>query len=220
MNIKKMIAATAIIAAGMLGVSSAQASTITWNLNNPVGVLPTSQNYTSSGITITAAGFTNNSFTSVVNLFGKNNGGNEVGLGLNNDPTGQHEISGTNIIRIDFTNARTAGVTGFSFDMDSTTAGEKWEVFGSNSAKTGYVSVASGFDESSHLLSGTNGSFYFYYFQRDHIPNDGGDNVLLHNVAGVSAVPEPSTWAMMILGFAGVGFMTYRRKSLSGLRLA
>ena len=28
-----------------------------------------------------------------------------------------------------------------------------------------------------------------------------------------SAVPEPSTWAMMILGFAGIGFMTYRRKS-------
>jgi hypothetical protein len=26
-----------------------------------------------------------------------------------------------------------------------------------------------------------------------------------------SAVPEPSTWAMMILGFAGVGFMAYRR---------
>jgi PEP-CTERM motif len=30
---------------------------------------------------------------------------------------------------------------------------------------------------------------------------------------GVSAVPEPSTWAMMILGFAGVGFVAYRRKS-------
>ncbi|MCK1636330.1 PEPxxWA-CTERM sorting domain-containing protein [Bradyrhizobium sp. 157] len=29
---------------------------------------------------------------------------------------------------------------------------------------------------------------------------------------GVAAVPEPSTWAMMILGFAGVGYMTYRRK--------
>ncbi len=26
-----------------------------------------------------------------------------------------------------------------------------------------------------------------------------------------SGVPEPSTWAMMLLGFAGVGFMTYRR---------
>jgi PEP-CTERM motif len=30
-------------------------------------------------------------------------------------------------------------------------------------------------------------------------------------VAG--AVPEPSTWAMMLLGFAGTGFMAYRRKS-------
>jgi hypothetical protein len=27
-----------------------------------------------------------------------------------------------------------------------------------------------------------------------------------------SAVPETSTWAMIILGFAGVGFMSYRRK--------
>jgi hypothetical protein len=28
----------------------------------------------------------------------------------------------------------------------------------------------------------------------------------------ITAVPEPSTWAMMILGFAGIGFMAYRRK--------
>jgi hypothetical protein len=27
----------------------------------------------------------------------------------------------------------------------------------------------------------------------------------------VTAVPEPSTWAMMILGFAGVGYIAYRR---------
>lgn len=42
----------------------------------------------------------------------------------------------------------------------------------------------------------------------------GNNNVgnLLDNVT-VTAVPEPSTWAMMILGFMGVGFMAYRRKS-------
>ena len=34
-------------------------------------------------------------------------------------------------------------------------------------------------------------------------------------VASVAAVPEPSTWAMMILGFAGVGFLTYRRRRQS-----
>ena len=28
----------------------------------------------------------------------------------------------------------------------------------------------------------------------------------------VAAVPEPSTWAMMILGFLGVSFMAYRKK--------
>jgi hypothetical protein len=27
-----------------------------------------------------------------------------------------------------------------------------------------------------------------------------------------AAVPEPFTWAMMILGFCGLGFMAYRRK--------
>jgi PEP-CTERM motif len=27
----------------------------------------------------------------------------------------------------------------------------------------------------------------------------------------VTAVPEPSTWAMMLLGFAGLGYVGYRR---------
>jgi hypothetical protein len=35
----------------------------------------------------------------------------------------------------------------------------------------------------------------------------------------VQAVPEPSTWAMMILGFMGVGFMAYRRKNRFEFRL-
>jgi hypothetical protein len=36
----------------------------------------------------------------------------------------------------------------------------------------------------------------------------------------VNGVPEPSTWAMMILGFACVGFMAYRRKSKPALMAA
>jgi hypothetical protein len=36
----------------------------------------------------------------------------------------------------------------------------------------------------------------------------------------VSGVPEPSTWAMMILGFAGIGFMAYRRKLKPALMTA
>lgn len=42
------------------------------------------------------------------------------------------------------------------------------------------------------------------------------DDRQLANVSiQVNAVPEPSTWAMLILGFAGIGFMTYRRKMRS-----
>jgi hypothetical protein len=36
----------------------------------------------------------------------------------------------------------------------------------------------------------------------------------------VDGIPETSTWAMMILGFLGMGFMAYRRKPSTRLRLA
>jgi hypothetical protein len=36
----------------------------------------------------------------------------------------------------------------------------------------------------------------------------------------VTAVPEPTTWAMMILGFCGMGFMAYRRKDKLALSAA
>lgn len=48
---------------------------------------------------------------------------------------------------------------------------------------------------------------------------NGTDYWGLDNVSfNVGAVPEPSTWAMMILGFAGVGFAAYRRESKPSFR--
>ncbi len=43
---------------------------------------------------------------------------------------------------------------------------------------------------------------------------------LTGTITAVAAVPEPATWAMMILGFMGVGFMAYRRKNKHSLRFA
>jgi hypothetical protein len=68
------------------------------------------------------------------------------------------------------------------------------------------------------------GSDYFGFTntQIDRVVfNVSGDNAaLIDNVAfNVSAVPEPSTWAMMILGFAGVGFIAYRRRNNMRLRV-
>jgi PEP-CTERM motif len=49
----------------------------------------------------------------------------------------------------------------------------------------------------------------------------GGDNLTFFAstvTLVVDGVPEPSTWAMMILGFAGIGFMAYRRKNQQDTR--
>jgi hypothetical protein len=40
------------------------------------------------------------------------------------------------------------------------------------------------------------------------------------HASNISGIPEVSTWAMMLLGFAGVGFVAYRRKSNSTFRIA
>jgi hypothetical protein len=60
-------------------------------------------------------------------------------------------------------------------------------------------------------------------FELDYVEGNGFPAVLQVNLSGsnlTTDVPEPSTWAMMILGFFGVGFIAYRRKSRHALRLA
>jgi hypothetical protein len=50
-------------------------------------------------------------------------------------------------------------------------------------------------------------------FASDYFPPDGGQAVILASGAltsGTLTVPEPSTWAMMLMGFAGLGFAGYR----------
>jgi hypothetical protein len=37
------------------------------------------------------------------------------------------------------------------------------------------------------------------------------NDVIQGQVIGVASVPEPSTWAMLLIGFAGIGFAGYRR---------
>jgi hypothetical protein len=51
------------------------------------------------------------------------------------------------------------------------------------------------------------------------VGNSGNQYIGLDNVA-VEAVPEPSTWAMLIVGFLGVGVMAYRRNNKAMMRFA
>jgi hypothetical protein len=158
------------------------ASATTWNFGPLApGLLGTTQNYTVDGITLTAAGFSSQTAlatgTPNVNLFGKNLGGDESGVGLANDPSGENEISGTSLIRI----AMAAGLFNVSFVMDSTTAPDAWTVSGSNSATTGFVPLLSGTDE---LVSHPLAFFNFYTFSAT------AGNVLLGSISA-TAVPGP-----------------------------
>ena len=61
-------------------------------------------------------------------------------------------------------------------------------------------------DMSFSPLTGTGGGGQFYF---------GGDSFILHTSATsevAGSVPEPSTWAMIIVGFFGVGFGAWRRR--------
>jgi hypothetical protein len=69
------------------------------------------------------------------------------------------------------------------------------------------------------LAADTTGSFFVADVAGTGTTN-GVRNTGIIDFALSSAVPEPSTWAMMILGFMGVGFMAYRRRSRGQFRLA
>jgi hypothetical protein len=213
--LRRTLLTTALVGAALLGMAQANSAVITWDLGTPAGLLGVSQNYTagSPSITITATGFINGNFANPANktdLFGKAAGGDEVGLGLNDDPSGEHELNGTNWIQLNITNAVAAGVHGLSFIMDSTTGctvlpcstGDSWRVFGSNSATSLGAQLPGliGFDEGSHSLPT---GFDFINFQAV------SGNVLVSSISGT--IPEPSTWAMMLLGFAGLGYVGFRR---------
>ena len=174
------------------------AASVVWNLNLPSGEQGTTDTLTSvsGGFTIGTAGFTytgsltgSHSFTAV-DLYGKNGGGDETGLGLGNttglhphlvDPTRDHEIVTGSLIRIDTTAAQAAGVGNFQFSFGSTTQGEEWSVYGSTAANTGLASLYSKqSDEGTHSLS----PYDFYYFVYDGPPLKYGSTWWLQCIAG------------------------------------
>ena len=83
------------------------------------------------------------------------------------------------------------------------------------------------YDVNHDALTGFNAS-YFFGFQSDSnnikyidvIPRSGVfgaalDNFTYEIASPVAAVPEPSTWAMLLIGFASVGFLAHRQGTKS-----
>jgi hypothetical protein len=65
------------------------------------------------------------------------------------------------------------------------------------------------YPDSAQLNEGARWVVYNDFFNDQNLPSGYGNFLVREGIA--QAVPEPSTWAMLLLGFAGLGFMAYRR---------
>lgn len=88
-----------------------------------------------------------------------------------------------------------------------------------NSVSLGYVTITLNSTAISLLNAAEGGYFIFGGKLNDTTPSayvfgntSSSDPAPELNLTFATAAPEPTTWAMMILGFCGVGFMAYRRK--------
>ena len=72
------------------------------------------------------------------------------------------------------------------------------------------VTAGAGWIQYTVIGTATSNSTVLEFGLRQDSTFSGLDDVSVTSLT--AAVPEPSTWAMMVLGFASLGFMTYRRR--------
>jgi hypothetical protein len=125
----------------------------------------------------------------------------------------------------------TLGITGFTpgatygagaapvTEFDATINGQPFNFIGNFSALVfsgstlTAVTANAGVNPNTILFTGTGLEFtYFFNAAAPALVNETGTLVVAEIAPGV---PEPSTWAMMILGFAGLGFMAYRKNRMA-----
>ena len=133
MTRKLLLLGTVVGALGLLTPASADEI---WNFNSPVSppALGATHDYMGTlGTIITATAFG----TPGTQLFGKGGGGDENGVGLTNDLSGENEITPGSFIQLSLANINfLANSVNMSFLADSTTAGDTWQVLGTNTAGT------------------------------------------------------------------------------------
>jgi hypothetical protein len=166
--------------------------------------------------------------TGVTSVFGFANGAGQPqiitfssGDTFNTSASGQAVITPTNTTFNDLT--MTASGTASAFTallLDVKVPGTETLTFTSPTPITsGATQIVTANGENFILVSAINGET-FSSLRFTSTGNLSSVEQVRVDIAGnVGAVPEPSTWAMMVLGFLGIGFMAYRRRGHASFRL-
>jgi hypothetical protein len=215
------VSLTVLIGSLALG-SAAFADSVVFN--NPTGDLGLTETYTLDGANIVASGFNPGGTSDSAHLWGKNDGGDENGLGLKGDPTGDHEIwfktstlSSKDFIQLDLTDLLNKGFKNFQFEMGSTTDGEQWSVAACNVSGTlcSNASAVTGSGELAFHNVPSNFSSSNPYLDFTSIGNYGGKNVLLSAIAATPSIPEPRFYGFLLISILGVvGIINRKRRSI------
>ena len=232
------LAAVAIVLAAA-GAQSAHAGAINWNFNalngspaQPGKSLLTQETYTQDGVTLTA---TSTRYTclyvlcgwagSTVDLYAKNGGtAAEQGLGLTNDPSGDHEITDPYGISISLSSGAFT-----SINIGSVQSGETWAVWGTNDSGWQKLGSGMGTQTSNPLMTFDLTGLSAHYSQliltdpqqgnaysSGWCNTSGSNNILLQGVSSTGEVPvstpEPGALAMFTAGLLGCALFINRRR--------
>lgn len=195
-NSKSLIA---VFASALLFVAApASAAVLLYNFDNPTGTLGTSQSYTNSGVTITAYGFNGTNTGTATNLYGKNEGGDEIGLGIAS--TSDHEIETYDFVQLNLSQLFAANPGVINMQFGSVQPGESWKLYGSNTLGTLGTFIQSGTAD-----YGTNVALSSAFSGYTYLSIQAGYNdILVSTLSTNISVPEPGTYLLLgsMLGLA------------------
>lgn len=200
-----------VVATGMFLGAATPARADFIDFSTPSGDRGHSQTY--DGGAITAYGYSNSG--NPTDLYGKNGGFGEQGLGLTYHDNRDYEINSSHFIELDLAKLNPAGDT-ITLKIESLQSGETFDIFGSNSlGKEGTTLLASGKGQNDANPVDTV-TFNLQGFDYISITSGTGD-VLLGTLETASpsplpTVPEPSSLALCGWGLAGLTWGAWRRR--------